>query len=161
MKKRNLFCIRLLLLSVFCLFVSTVMAEDLVLQVWLADGQVMSINLNEEPRTTYNDGNLVITTTKTTISYPLEKVKRYTYASVSSGITSPKGVEATFSADGETLTFKGLKTGTSIMLYNVAGQLLRKVTPTTEGQAAVSVSKLPTGVYVVNMNDATYKITKR
>jgi hypothetical protein len=161
MKKRNLFGMRLLLLSVFCLFVSTVMAEDQVLKVWLADGQVMSTNLNEEPRTTYNDGNLVITTTKTTISYPLEQVKRYTYASASSGITSPKSAEATFSADGETLTFKGLKTGTSIMLYNVAGQLLRKVTPTTEGHAAVSVSKLPTGVYVVKMNDATYKITKR
>ena len=161
MKKRNLFCIRLLLLSVLCLFASTVIAEDLVLQVWLGDGQVMSINLNEEPRTTYNDGNLVITTTKTTISYPLEHVKRYTYASSSSSISSPKGVEATFSADGETLMFKGLKAGTSIMLYNVAGQLLRKVAPTTEGHAAVSVSKLPTGVYVVKMNDATYKITKR
>ena len=161
MKKQKLLCMRLLLLSVLFLFTSTVMAEDLVLQVWLADGQVMSINLNEEPRTTYDDGNLVFTTTKTTISYPLEHVKRYTYVSSSSGISSPKGVEATFSADGETLTFKGLNAGMSIMLYNVAGQLLRKVAPTTEGHAAISVSQLPTGVYVVKMNDATYKITKR
>lgn len=161
MKKRNLFCMRLLLLSVLSLFSSTVKAEDMVLQVWLADGQILSINLSEEPRTTYNDGNLVITTTKTAISYPLEKVKRYTYASASNGISSPNVVKATFSADGETLTFNGLKTGTSIMLYNVAGQLLRKVAPTTEGRAAVSVSQLPTGVYVVKMNDATYKITKR
>ena len=161
MKKRNLFCMRLLLLSVLSLFSSTVKAEDMVLQVWLADGQILSINLSEEPRTTYNDGNLVITTTKTAISYPLEKVKRYTYASASNGISSPNVVKATFSADGETLTFNGLKTGTSIMLYNVAGQLLRKVAPTTEGRAAVSVSQLPTGVYVVKMNDVTYKITKR
>ena len=143
------------------LMASIAKADDIALHVLLSDGQVVAINLNEEPLTTYKDGNLVITTTKNTVTYPLEKVKRYTYASASSGITSPKGVEATFSADGETLTFKGLKTGTSIMLYNVAGQLLRKVAPTTEGHAAVSVSKLPTGVYVVKMNDATYKITKR
>ncbi len=70
MKKRNLFCMRLLLLSMLCLSASTVMAEDMVLQVWLADGQVMSINLNEEPRTTYNDGNHGIPPTKTTVPDP-------------------------------------------------------------------------------------------
>ena len=104
---------KVLLLAFLWLYSSAVNADDMILQIWLANGQVMSINLSEEPRTTYNDGNLVITTTKTTISYPLEKVKRYTYASVSTVISTPKGVEATFSADGETLTFKGLKTGTS------------------------------------------------
>ena len=49
-------------------------ADDIVLHVLLSDGQVVAINLNEEPRTTYKDGYLVITTTKNTVTYPLEKV---------------------------------------------------------------------------------------
>ena len=53
--------------------------EGMVLQVLLSDGQVVSIDLNEEPRTTYRDGNLVITSTKNTMTYPLEQVKRFTY----------------------------------------------------------------------------------
>ena len=152
---------KVLLLAFLWLYSSAANADDMMLQIWQADGQVVSINLNDEPRTTYNDGNLVITTTKVTITYPLENVKRYTYVSASNGISSPGVSKAKLSANGETLTFTGLKAGTSIILYNVAGQLLRRVTPSSEGYAIVSVSKLPTGVYIVKMNDATYKITKR
>ena len=62
-----------LLLLLTVLFVAIVAkADDMVLQVLLSDGQVVSINLNEEPRTTYQDGNLVITSTSNTVTYPLE-----------------------------------------------------------------------------------------
>lgn len=158
-KKRTM--TKVLLLAVLCLCSSAIKADDMVLQVWLADGQTMSINLNEEPRTTYSDGNLVIMTTKTTVTFPLEKVKKFTYRDASNGISQPNVVKAAFSADGETLSFSDLKSGTTILLYNVAGQLLRSVTPDSGNRAVVSVSQLPTGVYVVKMNDATYKITKR
>jgi len=71
-----------LLLLLTVLFVAIVAkADDMVLQVLLSDGQVVSINLNEEPRTTYQDGNLVITSTRNTVTYPLEKVRRFTYVS--------------------------------------------------------------------------------
>ena len=152
---------RVLLLTVAILCQSAAFADDMVLQVWKSDGQVININLNEEPKTTYSDGNLVITTTKTTVTYPLESVRRYTYASASTGIETPKSVSSVLSSDGETLTFTNLKAGTSIKLYNVAGQLLRTITSGAESSTTVSVSQLPTGVYVVKVNDATYKITKR
>lgn len=152
---------RKLLLLLTLVFVSTMAkADDMVLQIWQSDGQVVSINLNEEPKTTYVDGKLVITTTKTTITYPLEKVKRYTYVSAE-GISTPKTMKAVFSDDGETLTFTGLKPNTTLYLYNVAGQLLRKIDSAQRTKATVSVSGLPVGVYVVKANDVTYKITKR
>ena len=49
------------------------------LQVWQADGKVFTYALDEEPVTTYADGNLVIKTSKTTITYPLEDVRKFTY----------------------------------------------------------------------------------
>ena len=49
-------------------------ADDQVLQIWQSDGNVMTIKLSEEPKTSYADGNLVIKTTKTSITFPLEKV---------------------------------------------------------------------------------------
>lgn len=49
------------------------------LQVWQADGKVVTYALDEEPVTTYADGNLVIKTSKTTITYPLEDVRKFTY----------------------------------------------------------------------------------
>lgn len=156
---------RLLLSLITILLVSLMSkADNKVLQIWQADGQIVTISLNEEPRTTYSDGNLVITTTKTTITYPLEQVWKYTYVlegSISEGDGVPDGIKSILSEDGETLTFKGLKAGTEVLLYSASGQLVRRLSAANDNNVAVSVSLLPTGVYIVKANNATYKITKR
>lgn len=136
-------------------------ADNRVLKVWQTDGQVLTISLVDEPRTTYSDGNLIITSSKTSVTLPLEKVRRYTYESAANGIDEAKTVRAAFSLDGETLTLTGLKPATTIHLYNAAGQLLRTIDSGTQSKVVVSVSNLPVGVYVVKANDVTYKITKR
>jgi hypothetical protein len=65
-----------LIAIVFSMAVDAVEAK---LQVWRADGEVITFDLDEEPVTTYADGNLVIKTSKKTITYPLEKVWKFTY----------------------------------------------------------------------------------
>lgn len=147
-----------LLLSV--LLPNVAMADNLVLQVWQADGKVMNINLNEQPVTTYSDGQLIITTTKTTVTFPLEQVVKYTYTDAT-GISSPEAVGSKMSADGESIIFTGLKPNTPVYLYTVAGQLVNTVTATGQSKTTVSVSGFPVGVYVVKANGVTFKITKR
>lgn len=151
-----------ILLLLLTFFVSqAAMADDLVLQVWQADGKVMNINLNEQPVTTYSDGQLIITTTKTTtVTFPLEQVVKYTYTDAT-GISSPEAVGSKVSADGESITFTGLKANTPVYLYTVAGQLVKTVTTTGQSKTTVSVSGFPVGVYVVKANGVTFKITKR
>lgn len=143
------------------LWPSAVKADDMVLRVWQADGKVMNIKLSEEPVTTYADGKLIITTTRTTVTFPLEQVVKYTYSDGTDGISSPAAMSSEVSADGETITFKGLKPGTAVSLYTVAGQLVSTVTSNGPAKTVVSVSQLPVGVYVVKTNGITYKITKR
>lgn len=152
-------------LPLFALLLSFVLptvaqADNMVLQVWQSDGKVMNISLDEQPVTTYSDGQLIITTTKTTVTFPLEQVVKYIYADAS-GISSPNAVGSKMSADGETITFTGLKANTPVSLYTVAGQLVNTVTATGQSKTVVSVSKFPVGVYVVKANDMTFKITKR
>ena len=154
---------RFLLLLIAGVLVSvTSKASNKVLQIWQADGQIVTISLNEEPVTTYSEGNLIITTTNTTITYPLEQVDRYTYAmeSVSEGDGVPDGIKGILSNDGETLTFKGLKSTSDICIYSASGQLIRTVKANGD-KVAVSLSQLPTGVYLVKANGVTYKISKR
>lgn len=139
---------------------SVAKADDMVLQVWQADGKVMSINLNEQPVTTYSDGQLIIKTTKTTFTFPLEQVVKYTYTDAT-GISTPSAMGSQFSADGESITFTGLKPNTPVYLYTVAGQLLKTVTATGQSKTVVSVSRFPVGVYVVKANGVTFKITKQ
>ena len=68
------------ILSLFAIvFSMAVDAVEAKLQVWRADGEVVTFDLDEEPVTTYADGNLVIKTSKKTITYPLENVRKFTY----------------------------------------------------------------------------------
>lgn len=152
---------KVILLLFGMVLTTTVKAEGLMLQIWQTDGQVVTIALSDEPVTTYADGKLIVQTKKTTITYPLEKVKRYTYGSEIDGISLPGAVKAEFSNNGETLTFTGLKPNTNIWVYTAAGQVARKLNSGKNSKVAVSVSNLPTGVYVVKINDITYKMTKR
>ena len=154
-----------ILLFVTVLFVTSMAkADGIVLKVLLSDDQVLSINLNEEPRTTYQDGNLVITTTQNSITYPLEIVKRFTYVSASSGIDTLEQLNVTFSKDGELLTFTGLKPYTIVSLYNVTGLLLRTIDTIDNQKVVISASQFPPGIYVIKINDGTcgtYTILKR
>ena len=160
-KKKMLTTALLLLLTT--LLPTVAHAKERLLQVWQTDGQVVTISLNKEPVTTYENRNLIITTTNTTITYPLEQVSRFTYAVeeiVSEGDGVPDGIKNILSNDGETMTFKGLKSNTDIQIYSASGQLLRTVKPNGD-KAAVSLSQLPTGVYLVKANGVIYKISKR
>lgn len=151
---------KLLFLMIVLFVAITTKADDAVLQVWFSDGQVMSINLNDNPKTTYKDGNLLILTDNNSVTYPLEKVKRYTYAT-STGIETPAKLSVSFSSDGESLTFTGLKPHTHISIFNVTGVLLKTIDSGNQSKTIISASHLPVGVYLVKVNGGTYKIMKR
>ena len=70
---------RIIVSLLFTVFSMAVHAAEAKLQVWQADGRVVTFDLDEEPVTTYADGNLVIKTSKKTITYPLENVRKFTY----------------------------------------------------------------------------------
>ena len=161
-QKRHWFAIVMLLIAIMVLSVAK--ATDRLLQIWQVDGKIVTINLNDEPVTTYVDGNLVITTTKVTITYPLEQVTRYTYIedeAVSEGDGVPNGIRSVLLGDNESLIFKGLKSNTEIRLYSTSGRLVQALKANDGNDVAVSISQLPVGVYLVKVNGVTYKISKR
>ena len=113
MKKTNKRWLVLMAFAFMCQM--SALAQSLALKVWKADGQVMTINLGEEPQTTYCNGILTITTSKTTITYPFNQVRKYTYvpeSSTSEGDGVPDGINVVLTDNGESLSFKGLKPGT-------------------------------------------------
>ena len=57
------------------------------LVVWHKNGEKTYFELNEMPETTFEGGLLVIRSSKTTVSYQMENILRYTYEGVSTSIT--------------------------------------------------------------------------
>ena len=134
---------------------------DQVLQIVKADGQTHTINLNQEPVTSYEDGNLVITTINATISYPLETVRKFVYISGTDDIQNLKGDKFEISRDGKFLTLSGLDKDTDAYLFSINGFLMERIHVTASTSISINLESYPLGVYMIKVDGATYKIMNR
>ena len=131
---------------------------DQMLQIVKMDGQTHTINLNQEPVTTYQDGNLVITTINATITYPLEVVRKFIFISGTEDIQNIKGDKFEISKDGRFLTLSGLKSDTDAYLYSVNGILMERIHVTSSTSISINLESYPIGVYMIKVDGATFKI---
>lgn len=132
------------------------------LVVWAKDGTKVAYALAEKPKVTFTETDLVITSNGIEVNYVLENMARFTYEkSSSTRITNLENGETSFKLDGELLLFPSLKANSTIAIYSTNGTLVFKQTVRQNGEYAFSVSNLNTGVYIVNVNDLSYKIIKR
>lgn len=157
---------RKLLTTLLMLFVAiATQAEDTTqrLVVWQKSGEKVYIDLTEEPETTFENGQLVIKTTKTTVYCHLENVLRYTYEGAMTAINTPKHRpgEVVFQQGSDQMSFDGLADGTRVDVYSLDGKLLQTQTTRSNESTVVSLAGQPAGTYLVKVGDATYKFLKR
>ena len=133
------------------------------LVVWQKSGEKVYFALSEEPETTFDDGKLVIKTTKTTVYYQLENVLRYTYEGTIDAIDGPKlrPGEVIFRQGVDQMAFDGLADGTRLTVYALDGKQLQTITAHGGQQTVVSLAGQPAGTYIVKLGDATFKFVKR
>ena len=147
-----------LLLNLLLLCCCSGIMADQMLQVVKMDGQTHTINLNQEPVTTYEDGNLVITTINAIVTYPLEVVRKFVFISGTEDIQNIKGDKFEISKDGRFLTLSGLKNDTDAYLYSVNGILMERIHVTASTSISINLESYPLGVYMIKVDGATYKI---
>ena len=147
-----------LLLNLLLLCCCSGIMADQMLQVVKMDGQTHTINLNQEPVTTYEDGNLVITTINAIVTYPLEVVRKFVFISGTEDIQNIKGDRFEISKDGRFLTLSGLEKDTDAYLYSVNGMLMERIHVTASTSTSINLESYPLGVYMIKVDGATYKI---
>lgn len=153
-----------LLIALLSCFSLIAKAEDYSksLVIWAKDGTKVAYSLAEKPKITFTDTDLVITTNGIEVNYMLEKMARFTYESNNeSAIINLQTEDTPFKLTGEALLFPALKANNTVSVYYLNGSLVFKKTVRQNGEYALPLSKLSTGVYMVNVNGLTYKIVKR
>ena len=133
------------------------------LVVWLTDGTKVTHDLSDQPETTFQGGALFLKTEKVSVSYPLEKVLRYTYEGSfpDVGVQPIKSGEVRVSQGNDGMRFDGLPAGTPLELYSPDGKLL-SMQHAAEGQSSVvSLAGMPTGIYIIKAGEASYKFLKK
>ena len=108
MKKGRVFLLLFLLHN----FTLCMMAQNAV-EIYQVDGKVSTFAFSEKPVVTYSGSDLVMTTTKTTVQYPIYLLKKISFDVELDNADVVKDVKADeqFSFRGGTITVMGLSEG--------------------------------------------------
>ena len=133
------------------------------LVVWQKNGEKVYIDLSEIPETTFKGDQLVIRGSKTSVQYPLSNILRYTYENVSStGIElQPSERMVSISKNGDSVTLRNLREGSTVTLYSSNGTLLEQRTINNAQPLTFSIAQRPAGVYIVKAGSETIKLMKQ
>lgn len=160
--KRTL--LRFIFTSLLAAMSSTLHAADEVetLIILMKNGSENAFFLKDNPKVTFEGTSLKVSAATGDVSFALVDVMRFTYAKkstsgISEQVENPTGV----SFEGDVLVISQLKANTTASIYALDGKLIRQLKPQRAGTYRISLSELPSGLYLVKADNVTYKITKR
>ena len=154
--------LQLLLLMLIALPVG-LLADNLnTLIVMMKNGTETAFFLKDKPNVTFEGANLKVVSEKTTTTFALSDVLRFTYVK-----KDPMGIDEQMIDPTEinykdgVLVISQIKAGASVGIYALDGKLVRQLKAQHSGTYRLSLSELPTGLYLVKADNVTYKITKQ
>ena len=159
MKTRRLFILLLLWLPAAGAWAQKAIA------VWQHDGTVAKFAFTEKPVVTYSANELVMTTTKTSVRYPINRLQKVVF-DVDENVTSVEDVKSSTSGDVKfsfrdgSLVVSGGNAGAIVNLYQSNGVFAGQFRLDGDGSVAIPTSNLSRGVYIVNTQKMSFKFYK-
>ncbi len=120
------------------------------------NGTEESYELATVQKITFEEGYVVITTSRGETRLPQSEMEKMYFSIVATAVDQLPGQSPRLRMEGGLLRASGEGL---LHIYNAAGQLLRMAS--VEGEMNISLATLPKGVYVANMGDETIKIVKK
>lgn len=156
--KKVLVCIWAITLPLF------VRGESTHLVISSKDGTQVAFALQEQPRLTFVESELRVLTSKLDVSYALENMANFTYEerdTVSSNVINLQETGVMYFLNNEYIVFPSLTEGTEISLATITGAMIFSQKLTQAGEYTCHLSHLMPSVYLLKVNNLTYKIIKR
>ena len=150
-----------ILLFVMCLMLllwnAQTSAQTLVLHH--ANGTTTDVQLFTMPQVTFVGNKVLIKSTVLDMEYPKEDILRFTYTGGTLGISTPQ-TKAIYTKEGGQLVFHGIKNMTKIAVYTSNGIRVPVHVSRNGSTATLSLSEIPSGVSLLNVNGRTSKFIK-
>lgn len=126
-----------------------------IVSVDLSDGTKVDIALSDKLSFSFNATHLLVSGIDSDFEIPKEKIVAFSH-SAHSGLNEV-ATDSTVDIEGRIVHFKDLADGTVISIYNMSGNCLRSVI--TGGDYLLKLEELPAAVYIVKVNNVSYKIS--
>lgn len=149
-----------LLLLMLVVSALSVMAENAIV-VWQRNGAKTEFSFKQNPKTSYNGNNFVISTDDQEVSFNVLTLQKVTFILDSdSGIKDVK-VDAKFRFHDNVIDVSGAAPGSLLRIFSIKGNLCGKFIVDNDGRISVDLGSYTSGVYIINLGKASYKVIKR
>jgi|GEM_PF-2675181 len=136
--------------------------EESYLTIWHKDGSKVILNLAEAPKISYV-GDRVVIESSTIVEYEFKAIRKMTYGiDNSTGIklpTTPK--EKPFVSEGNTITFLPADEDLHVKIALINGMVFKEFTVKKGEPFSLRLEEAPIHIYIIKVNDVTYKIKLR
>ena len=154
--------LKLLLLLLLALPIGMQAVSLNTLVVKMKNGAETTFFLIDKPKVTFEGTDLKVVSDKTTATFTLADVLRFYYEKKDAVGIDEQIVDPTeISYKDGVLIISQIKAGSSVGVYALDGKLVRQLKAQRSGTYRLSLSDLPTGLYLVKADNVTYKITKQ
>lgn len=135
-----------------------VMAQTLVLHH--ADGTTTDVELYTMPQVTFQNDKVLITSTILNMEYPKDNVLRFTYKGGTTTSVGKLKPNADYKQKNDQIVFHGIKAADKVAVYSANGIRVPVRLVRNGSDVTLSLSSIPSGVYLLNVNGKTSKFTK-
>lgn len=142
------------------LFVPAQAQDNATLVLWLSDGTKTDIEVSQLPQIKFENDKVIITSSVLNMEYKAEEVLRFTYKGEETAI-SPFQDEAGVSQENGRLVFHGISSANQVSVFSTNGTRIPVSLSKNGGFYSLSLSTIPTGVYILKVNGKTSKFTKK
>lgn len=130
-----------------------------VLNVWMTDGTKSSVLLDYHPTVVFNLSQLIIKSDNQTIEIPYDQISYFTYSENEE--SSISDVEIGGENKNELWLFSEPLTTDNFTVYTIDGQKIFLNLYQKGGMQILNLASLASGIYIIKVNNKSYKITKR
>lgn len=121
-----------------------------------AGSNEQSIELATIQKITFEQDNVLVTTTEGTVTFAQSEVQKLFFSATPSAIKSMSGKAKGLVVSSNTLTANG---NGLLYIYNASGMLQHMAM--VQGKARISLSNLPKGIYIICLGSETIKVTRK
>ena len=134
--------------------------ETLVL--WHANGTTTEISLYKKPRITFTENKVMIQGSGVNFEYPMEDVIKFTYKkeNVINELNAPTNYPD-FTRDDERIVFNGINSADEVALYKLNGTRVTIQPIKVDNKFILLLNSVPKGMYLLHINDRTFKIIRK
>lgn len=125
------------------------------------DGQRVVFLLADKPVVTYDGSDVKVSSVNDTVLYPSNQVQKITVEIVEdtpNAINSLKDNETKFTIRNGQILVNGMPASGKVAVYTLDGKTVGESTVGTDGRATLSVPYSHEGIYIIKLNNKSFKI---